>query len=175
MLVQFYSTFIYLQIYDYIVLWSLIHARGYIWEFTLPHGSMFRDQGCTPRPAPLGRVKVCPAPPTPWKGGFAPPRPVKITKTCGAQWGKVDFNPLKFGRQFQGKIKFCPINNCLTLTNTFLPRHAPRIFPLPRSAPRPKSSAPCIPEWHIATSCKSFRGWICHHPLSHTSKEFHHP
>ena len=112
-----------------------------------------------------------------WVGepDYAPPRPVKITKTCGAQWGKVDFNPLKFGRQFQGKIKFCPINNCLTLTNTFLPRHAPRIFPLPRSAPRPKSSAPCIPEWHIATSCKSFRGWICHHPLSHTSKEFHHP
>ena len=32
--------------------------------------------------------------PTPQKGGFAPPRPVKITKTCGAQQGKVDFNPL---------------------------------------------------------------------------------
>ena len=26
------------------------------------------------------------------------PRPVKITKTCGAQRGNVDFNPLKFGR-----------------------------------------------------------------------------
>ena len=34
------------------------------------------------------------------------PRPVKITKTCGAQRGKVDFNPLKFGRQLQGGIQF---------------------------------------------------------------------
>ena len=37
------------------------------------------------------------------------PRPVKITKTCGAQRGNVDFNPLKFGR-----IQFCPINICFT-------------------------------------------------------------
>ena len=29
------------------------------------------------------------------------PRPVKITKTCGAQRGKVDFSPLNFGRQLQ--------------------------------------------------------------------------
>ena len=41
-----------------------------------------------------------PAPPYPAKRRLCP---VKITKTCGAQRGKVDFNPLKFGRQFQGK------------------------------------------------------------------------
>ena len=35
--------------------------------------------------------------PAPKKEGF--PRPVKITKTCGAQRGKVDFNPLKFERK----------------------------------------------------------------------------
>ena len=45
---------------------------------------------------------------------FAPPRPVKITKTCGAQRGKADFNPLKFGRQLQGRIQFCPIDIFLT-------------------------------------------------------------
>ena len=42
--------------------------------------------------------------PTPQKGGFAPPHPVKITKTCGAQRSKVDFNPLKFGRQRHSKL-----------------------------------------------------------------------
>ena len=38
------------------------------------------------------------APPHPTKRRLcpAPPRPVKITKTCGAQRSKVDFNPLKF-------------------------------------------------------------------------------
>ena len=32
---------------------------------------------------------------------LAPPRSEKkvLCKTCGAQWGKIDFNPLKFGRQ----------------------------------------------------------------------------
>ena len=57
------------------------------------------------------------------------PRPVKITKTCGAQRGKVDFIPLKFGRQLQGRVQFCPINICLTHksvdSRAFLPRPAP--------------------------------------------------
>ena len=51
------------------------------------------------------------------QGRGLPPKPrsVKITKTCGgAQRGKVDFNPLKLGRQLQGRIQFCPINICLT-------------------------------------------------------------
>ena len=39
-----------------------------------------------PRPAPPRKKEVL-------------PHPVKITKTCGAQRGKVDFNPLKFRRQ----------------------------------------------------------------------------
>ena len=48
-------------------------------------------------PCPVGQGKGLPCkmealPP--------PPRPVKITKTCGAQRGNVDFNPLKFGIQF---------------------------------------------------------------------------
>ena len=64
----------------------------------------------------------------------APPRPVKITKTCGAQRGKVDFNPLKFGRLLQIMIQFCPINICLTHKSvhlrTFLPRPAPQTFTL---------------------------------------------
>ena len=70
---------------------------------------------------------------------FAPPRPVKITKTCGAQRDKVDFHPLKFGRQLQGRIQFCPINICFTHKSVYL-----RTF-LPRPAPWPKSSAPRIP------------------------------
>ena len=54
---------------------------------------------------------------------------VKIIKTCGVQRGNVDLNPLKFGRQLQGRIQLCPINICLTHKSvdlrTFLPRHAP--------------------------------------------------
>ena len=106
------------------------------------------------RPAPWGGEKVFPALSHPAKRRLcpAPPHPVKITKTCGAQRGKLDFNPLKFGRQLQGRIQFCPINICLTHKSVdfraFLPRLAPWIFPLPcptRPALWPKSSAPCIP------------------------------
>ena len=91
--------------------------------------------------------QVCP---TPQKWGFAPPlpRPVKMIKTCGAQRGKVDFNPMKFGRQLQGRIQFCPINICLTHKSvdlrTFLSRHAPPhgFFPCP---------APPCPALHTFT------------------------
>ena len=43
------------------------------------------------------KVQTRDARPAPKKEGF--PRPVKITKTCGAQRGKLDFNPLKFERK----------------------------------------------------------------------------
>ena len=80
---------------------------------------------------PQGKGLPRPAPP---RKKEALPRPVKITKTCGAQQGKVDFNPLKFGRQLQGRIQFCPINICLThksvYLRTFLPRPAPQTFTL---------------------------------------------
>ena len=55
---------------------------------------------------------------------------VKIIKTCGVQRGNVDLNPLKFGRQLQGRIHFFPC-----------PAPPRRLSPLPRPAPWPKSSA----------------------------------
>ena len=91
-----------------------------------------------PRPA---KKRLCPT----------PLRPMRTSKICGAQRGKVDFNPLKFGRQSQGRIQCCPINICLTHKSvdlrTFLPRHAPprEFFPCPapsRPAPQTFTLAP---------------------------------
>ena len=67
------------------------------------------------------------------------PRPVKITKKSGTQRGKVDFNPLKFGRQLQGRqLQLCPINICLTHKSvdlrTFWPRPVPRGLKAPPRA-----------------------------------------
>ena len=94
----------------------------------------------------------CPVPP---RKKEALPRPAlwKLPKpaSCGAQRGKVDFNPLKSGRQLQGRIQSCPINICLTHKSvdlrTFLPRHAPprEFFPCPapsRPAPQTFTLAP---------------------------------
>ena len=39
--------------------------------------------------------------------GLAPPHPVKIGKTCGAERGKVEFKPLKFTMEITGKEKNC--------------------------------------------------------------------
>ena len=58
------------------------HAYCRLCEFIKQSVVVSRDASLSPRPE---------------KGGFALPRPVKITKTCGVQRGKVDFNPLKFG------------------------------------------------------------------------------
>ena len=81
------------------------------------------------------------APPRPVGQGKGLPCPVKITKTCGAQRGKVDFNPLKFGRQLQGRIQFCPINICLTHKSvdlrTFLPRPVNFFLAPPRGLKAP--------------------------------------
>ena len=72
---------------------------------------------------------------------------MQITKTCGAQRGKVDFNSLKFGRQLQGRIQFCLIYICLTHKSVdyalfcpatpceFFPCPAPQTFTL--ALPRP--------------------------------------
>ena len=45
------------------------------------------------------------APPLPPKKE-ASPRPMKITKTCRAQWGKVDFNPLNLEGNYKEGSNF---------------------------------------------------------------------
>ena len=69
---------------------------------------------------------------------------MKITKTSGAQRGKVDSNPLKFGRQLQGRIQFSPINICLPHKSVdlhgFSPHRAPQTFILAPLHPWPESS-----------------------------------
>ena len=51
------------------------------------------QQGCAPHPAPPRGKRA--APPRPAKKQVLPrpARPVKIGKSCGAGWGKVDLNP----------------------------------------------------------------------------------
>ena len=56
----------------------------------LPHPALPRKKEALPRPALPCKKEAL-------------PRPVKITRTYGTQQGKVDFNPLKFGRQLQGR------------------------------------------------------------------------
>ena len=112
------------------------------------------------------------APPAPQKGGYVPP--LKITKTCGMQRGKVDPNPWKFGRQLRGRIQFCPKSVDL---RTFLPRltlprrffscPAPphRLSPLPCPALCPKSSVPCIPgSYHTHKNNNNNNNRGTHHP-----------
>ena len=67
-------------------------------------------------PRPVGQGNGLPrlAPP---RKKEALPRPTPPCENFQNLWGaagKVDFNPLKFGRQLQGRIQFCPINIFLT-------------------------------------------------------------
>ena len=73
--------------------------------------------------------------------GEALPSPVQITKTCGAQRGKVDFNPLKFERQLQGRIHFIEIKFWESVDlRVFCP--APRTFTF--APPRPAAKNVCF-------------------------------
>ena len=65
----------------------------------------------------------------------ARPAPWKLPKP---EWRKVDFNPLKFGRQLQERIQIMRISQF----TRFLPCPA-EFYPCP--VQRPKRSAPCIP------------------------------
>ena len=118
-----------------------------------------------PRPA---KKRLCPT----------PLRPMRISKICGAQRGKVDFNPLKFGRQSQGRIQCCPINICLTHKSvdvcTFFapPCPAPLIFPLPcpilprRLSPLPRPVHPCSEKFQESEVERRRKGMLpCHETI----------
>ena len=95
------------------------------------------------------------------------PRLVKITKTCGAQCGKVEFNPLKFGRQglivlycsMGIKVVDCPTRWSLILIFGFLCRSSISIPKCPRNIVQQYAS---IKGATAITWCKtvdSSQGW----------------
>ena len=138
------------------------HLRSWGLQITNWLMSIDIDEHKTNLFTPNEIIHIRDARPTPQKGGFAPLRPVKITKTWGVQQGKVDFNPLKFGRQLQGRIQFCPINICLTHKSVdfraFLPCLAPprRLSPLPRPTPSGLWAPPRASLVHICIISPSY-------------------